>query len=184
MSVRSLIRATKITVAACAVATALSIATRARADGGDFNLIVRLPVGASTWFSPPVAASHTDVKIVVLATARKFGVPAHVADYHALRESGYRAAARNPNSTAKGVLQVVKGTHEAIIRRRLTLTEHLRMMSDAQHGAAVGMAHIAACMESRPHWTPGQLWQRGHVAGLRSCGTSLDRAAEIYAQRS
>lgn len=182
MSVRPLIRATKIALAACAVATVLTIATRARADGSDFNLIVRPPVGASTWFAPPVAA-RGDVKAVVLATARRFGVPEHVADYHARRESGYRAAARNPKSTAKGVLQVIHGTHEAIVGRRMSLTEHLALMSDARHGAAVGMAHIAACMEARPDWTPGKLWRSGHVAGLRSCGTSLNRAAQIYAQR-
>jgi len=151
----------------------------------DFYLLVRPDHdGAGVWFDPSSSASRSAIKQIVMRTAGRYGVPAHVADYHARRESGYRAAARNPKSTAKGVLQVVKGTHEAIIGRRLTLQEHLQLMSDPKHGAAVGMAHIAACFEARPNWTAGQLWQRGHVAGLRSCGTTLDRAAEIYAQRS
>ena len=163
---------------------AVSIGMCSRSANADGGQVVRIFPSQATWFDPTPTAARSAVKQIVLNTASRYGVPAHVADYHARRESGYRAAARNPHSTAKGVLQVVKGTHEAIIGRRLTLNEHLHMMSDPVHGAAVGMAHIAACMESRPHWTPGQLWQRGHVAGLRSCGTSLDRAAEIYAQRS
>jgi hypothetical protein len=109
------------------------------------------------------------------------GNPAHVTTYHVDKESGGRADARNPASTATGISQVVYHTHIAITGERMTKQEHFRKAKDPTRSAAIMAAHIAACRENRPHWTPEQLHRIGYMGGVANCGGSLHRAAQHYA---
>lgn len=176
--------ALKMAARAIVGATAFAMISPAWSDGGDFFLtrphLVSGPAQPDRPARKGRASARPDMIQIVEQEARRFGVPVEIALYHAKRESGFSPAAKNPASTAKGTLQVIRGSHAAIIGRNLSLSEHLALAGDATHGTRAGMAHIAAAYEARPHWTPDQLWRRCHVAGLDNCGTSLSRAAAIY----
>lgn len=170
-------------IAAGAVSLALSsIPGRTEGDAG-INYEGMRSMHAAPGTHAPAARhrrAYAPVVDIVGQQARAFGVPEKIAYYHALRESGFNPAAKNPRSTAKGTLQIIKGSHAAIVGRNLSLAEHLALAGDPYHGTRVGMAHIAAAYRARPHWSADQLWRRCHVAGLNNCGTSLEEAAAIY----
>jgi hypothetical protein len=119
---------------------------------------------------------------LAIREGRRLGNPDHVTVYHVDKESGGRADARNYTSSANGLAQVVWKTHAKITGEAMTKEEHFRRSLDPLRSARLMAAHIAACRESQPHWTPTQLHRIGYMAGLRNCGSSLDRAAEHYAR--
>jgi len=90
-----------------------------------------------------------DPNIVAMVdhTADRAGLPRAVMHDHVRRESGYRPNARNPKSTAKGLLQVLHGSHEAIVGRRMSRAEHFRLMADPAYALRVGAAHMKACQQ-------------------------------------
>lgn len=67
--------------------------------------------------------------------------------YHVKRESGFRPDARNPKSTATGLLQVIHGSHEAIVGRRMSRAEHFALMKQPAYALRVGAAHMRACKD-------------------------------------
>jgi len=177
--------ATIIFAAVCATVAMTRVAI---SDSGDTELIIRTVRGEpSELFNPKRAEGWGGVGKgagwrAAAEAAVRYRVPVEVVAYHVKRESGGNPHARNPKSTAKGVLQVLHGSHAAIIGKNISRNEHFQMLSDPNHGAAVGVAHIAACYNRNPTWTPHQLWVRGHVGGLRNCGSSLDEAHQLYAR--
>ncbi len=100
----------------------------------------RRPVRGSYGPDPAIFA-------LVQRAADEAGIPRDVMNYHVKRESGFRPDARNPKSTATGLLQVVKGSHEAIIGRKLTLSEHVSLMRQPAYALRVGAAHMRACAD-------------------------------------
>jgi hypothetical protein len=120
----------------------------------------------------------------VTHAAYAHGIPKDVMHYHVKRESSYNPRARNPRSTATGLLQVVKGSHEAIIGRRLSLQEHISLMSDVDHGLSVGAAHIRGCMQLMPNASPHALWKRCHYYGHGNVGGSIQIASAHYQKPS
>lgn len=135
--------------------------------------------------SVTVSPQKAEVARLVDAVSDQYGLPRSLVHEHIRRESSYVVLARNPSSTAKGLTQVVRCSHAAIISRdcrSFSKGEHLRTASNARHNLQVGLAHIAAAHEAQPHWSARDLWRKCHVAGLANCGTSLDRAAQLYAR--
>ena len=160
----------------------------AKSGEGDFSLLYKPNAQMERQAAVPdpitrrvtLAKASPFVVRIVDQTAKQYGVPVEYARFHVARESSFNPAAKNPGSTAKGTLQVIKGSHEAITGRSMTLAEHLASAGDPYHGTSVGMAHLAAAYEARPTWSPQHLWRSCHVGGLRNCGTSLQRAAQLY----
>jgi hypothetical protein len=156
------------------------------ADGGPdmyavFRSEITSPVSVASRQMRTRTADPTLVSIVD-READRFGVPRDVARFHVARESSWNPSARNPASTAKGLMQPVRGSHAAIIGRALDTRQHLRLAADASHNAAVGMAHIRACMDFMPGASAAALWRRCHVAGHGNVGGSIRRAREHYAR--
>ncbi len=119
---------------------------------------------------------------LAIRAGERLGIPAHVTSYHVAKESGGNQYARNPKSTATGLAQVVYRTHIAITGEQLSKQEHFRLATDPVRSANIMAAHIAACREQRPDWSPTQLHRLGYMAGLANCGSSLNRAAQHYAR--
>lgn len=130
----------------------------------------------------PVRGSYgPDPTILALVdrVASEIGIPTSVMREHVRRESGFRPAARNPRSSATGLLQVVKGSHEAIIGRKLTMAEHVRLSSDPEHSLRVGAAHMRACMGLMPGASPAKLYGC-HYHGHARFGGRIEMAAAFY----
>ena len=90
---------------------------------------------------------NPQIVALVDSVADQSGLPRHVMHDHVRRESGYRPDAKNPQSTAKGLLQVIHGSHEAIVQRRMSRAEHFRLMADPVYALRVGAAHMKACQQ-------------------------------------
>jgi len=114
--------------------------------------------------------------------ADRFGVPRAVARLHVDRESGWNVAAKNPASTATGLFQPIRGSHAAIIGRPLSHEEHRALAVRPEHNAAVGLAHIRACMDAMPRASAERLWRGCHVKGHAAAGTSIAAARAHYAR--
>lgn len=131
----------------------------------------------------PVRARYTpDPTLVKLAMriADESGIPRNVMHYHIMRESGYNPRARNPKSTATGLLQLIKGSHEIIAGRRLTKQEHFRLAKNPEYNLRLGAAHIKACMQLLPGASANTLWKRCHVAGHAKVGGRIEIAASYF----
>lgn len=184
---RSTILAVIGAVAASTIAT--------RASYGDFNLLVRpsdpVAVAGATPRSVPRqraarrGGATPDRGIVALVdrVADETGVPRGVMHFHVRMESGYRPAARNPASTATGLLQPIRGSHAAIIGRPLTHAEHFALARDPEHNLRVGAAHIRACIDLMPGASAQRLWRACHVAGHGNVGGRIEMAAAHYQGR-
>jgi hypothetical protein len=122
------------------------------------------------------------IRAAVYREADRFGVPRHVVDEHVRRESGWNVYAANPSSTARGLFQLVRGSHAEIIGRPLSYQEHRRMAFDPTHNARLGLAHIRACMDAMPGASAERLWRRCHVQGHAAVGTSIKAARDYYAR--
>lgn len=59
-------------------------------------------------------AQASDVKRMVSASASRHGVPHALAHGIVKAESGYNCRARNPRSSAKGLMQVIDGTARSV----------------------------------------------------------------------
>lgn len=129
----------------------------------------------------PAIRFKPDPAIVALVdrVASEAGIPVAVMRDHVRRESGFRPGARNPRSTATGLLQVIKSSHEAIIGRRLTLAEHIRLSSDPEYSLRVGAAHMKLCMTLIPGATALRLYDC-HYHGHARFGGSIQMAAHFY----
>lgn len=132
----------------------------------------------------PAKQRRADPQIVAMVDrmADRFGVPREIARFHVDRESGWRVTAKNPASTATGLFQPVRGSQAAIIGRPLTKAEHRALAVNPEHNAAVGLAHIRACLDARPNWTAERLWRGCHIKGHAAVGTSIQAAREHYAR--
>jgi len=131
----------------------------------------------------PLRASYApDPTIVALVdkVADETGIPRAVMRFHVARESGFRPAARNPKSTATGMLQLIRGSHAAIIGRELTKDEHCRRASDPAHNLRVGAAHIKGCMALMPGASADRLWKGCHIRGHAAAGGRIEIAARMY----
>lgn len=138
--------------AALAIAAGLSAvmaASPAIPERSDVDMYATLR--PSIWSSAPVAHQRInargDIIAMVNAAADRADLPREVMHDHVRRESDYRPDARNPRSTAKGLLQVIHGSHEAIVGRRMSRTEHFRLMADPAYALKVGAAHMKACQQ-------------------------------------
>ena len=131
----------------------------------------------------PVRARYApDPSIVKLAMniADETGIRRDVMHDHIVRESGYNPNARNPKSTATGLLQLIKGSHEAIAGRLLTKEEHFRLAKNPEYNLRLGAAHIKACMELMPGASSYNLWKKCHVQGHRNVGGDIRTAASYF----
>lgn len=137
------------------------------------ELKVRRPVRGSY-------APDTRIEAMVDRIARETGIPVSVMRFHVARESGFRPDARNPRSTATGLLQVIHGTHEAIVGRRMPRAEHYRLMQQPEYALRVGSAHIRECLRVMPGASAQKLWRECHVPGLARHGGSFQMAARHY----
>lgn len=98
----------------------------------------------------PVRGSYgPDPAILAMVTraADEAGISRADMIYHVKRESGFRPDARNPKSTATGLLQVIKGSHEAIVGRRMSHAEHFALMKQPAYALRVGAAHMRLCAD-------------------------------------
>lgn len=130
-----------------------------------------------------VRASYApDPKLYAMAkrVASEVGVPMEVVSFHIMKESGWRADARNPKSTATGLLQLIKGSHEAISGQLLTKEEHFRLARDPERNLRLGVAHIKACMELMPGASADRLWRSCHVKGHAAAGGRIEMATAYY----
>jgi hypothetical protein len=136
-------------IAIAAGLSAVVIASPAIPERSDVDVYVGLR--PSVWSPAPVAHQRLnargDIIAMVDAVADRAGLPRAVMHDHVRRESGYRPDARNPRSTAKGLLQVIHGSHEAIVGRRMSRAEHFRLMADPAYALRVGAAHMKACQQ-------------------------------------
>lgn len=131
----------------------------------------------------PVRARYTpDPSLVNLAMqiADETGIPRDVMNYHIVRESGYNPNARNPKSTATGMLQLIKGSHEVIAGRILTREEHFRLAKDPEYNLRLGAAHIRGCMQLMPGASANALWKKCHMAGHKNVGGDIRMAASYF----
>jgi soluble lytic murein transglycosylase-like protein len=87
----------------------------------------------------PIEALASDATALVRAEAKQHGVPVAFALRVARAESGVKCGRRNPNSTASGPLQVLKGT-----ARGLGYRGDIRRASCAVQ-TRYGMKHLAMC---------------------------------------
>lgn len=122
-----------------------------------------------------------DPTIVALVdrAADQAGLDRAVVRYHVARESSFRPDARNPRSTAKGLLQVIRGSHEAIVGRRMSLEEHLRLMAQPEYAMRVGLAHMKACVALMPGASVKQVYAC-HYHGHGRFGGRIQMAAAYY----
>lgn len=127
----------------------------------------------------PVRGSYgPDPTIVALVdrAADRAGVPREIARFHVARESGFRPDARNPRSTATGLLQVIHGSHEAIVGRRMSRAEHFALMRQPDYAMRVGLAHVRACMDRLPGASAHRLWTGCHIKGHAAVGGRIEMA--------
>jgi soluble lytic murein transglycosylase-like protein len=119
-------------------------------DGNTLYALIDYNTRQATFQKQPVRQWRgPDPSIVAMVDreADRTGLPRTVMHDHVRRESGYVAHARNPKSTAKGLLQVLHGSHEAIVGRRMSRAEHFRLMADPAYALRVGAAHMKACQQ-------------------------------------
>lgn len=122
-----------------------------------------------------------DLIEIVDRAADGVGVPREEMRFVVTRESGWRPDAQNSRSTATGLTQVVKGSHEAIIGRRLTLSEHRRLMKDPDHAARVGAAHWRMCRDLVGHHVPAsKVWRACFYSGPANVGGRIEMAAAHF----
>jgi hypothetical protein len=112
--------------------------------------------------------------------ADESGIPRETMLFHVKHESGFRPDAKNRRSTATGFLQLIRGSHAAIIGRALTKAEHAVLARKPEHNLRVGAAHIRACMELMPGASAVQLWKRCHIRGHAAVGGRIEMAARFY----
>lgn len=117
---------------------------------------------------------------IAIRAGERIGVPANVTAFILDKESGGRADARNPKSTATGLGQIIKGTHEAIIGRRLTMGEHVALARDPEHNARLTAAHIRACIDLMPGADAAAIWRRCHYRGHASVGGRVEMARAYF----
>ena len=133
------------------VTAALLVTAPAVSDGGNtLYALIDYNTRQATFQKQPVRQWRgPDPSIVAMVDreADRTGLPRTVMHDHVRRESGYIANARNPKSTAKGLLQVLHGSHEAIVGRRMSRAEHFRLMADPAYALRVGAAHMKACQQ-------------------------------------
>lgn len=108
------------------------------------------------------------------------GIPRSIMRFHVQKESGYDPRARNPKSTATGLLQLIKGSHEVIAGRILTREEHFRLAMNPEYNLRLGAAHIRECMSHMPGASAQALWKNCHVRGHRSVGGDIRVAATYF----
>lgn len=112
--------------------------------------------------------------------ADESGIPRSIMRFHVQKESGYDPRARNPKSTATGLLQLIKGSHEVIAGRILTKEEHFRLAMNPEYNLRLGAAHIKECMAHMPGASADTLWRKCHVRGHRSVGGDIRVAATYF----
>lgn len=135
----------------------------------------------------PVRGSYApdpNVYALVSKIADETGISRETMHYIVKRESGYRADARNPKSTATGLLQLIRGSHAAIIGRELSKAEHHRLASNAEYNLRVGAAHIKACKQLMPNASADAIWRRCHIRGHAAVGGRIEMAAAHYSPDS
>lgn len=179
-----MVRNLRLILSSTSLLLALSLATPAipeRSDSPDMYALFRQPATSTTVTTTRrLRPAIAEMASLVDTEADRFALPRELVHYHIRRESSYDPVARNPRSTAKGLTQIIRGTHGAITRQPLTRGEHFAKASDPTHNLRVGLAHVAAAYRANPGWSADRLWRRCHVAGLANCGTSLNEAARIY----
>lgn len=124
-------------------------------------------------------APDPTILAMVDRVADESGIPRSIMRFHVQKESDYNPRARNPKSTATGLLQLIKGSHEVIAGRMLTREEHFRLAVDPEYNLRLGAAHIKACMQVMPGATAEAMWRRCHVRGHRNVGGDI-RVARSY----
>lgn len=166
------------------VSLALLISAPAISDGGNSLYALIAADANQVTFQKQRVRQWRGADPVIVAmvdrAADRSGLPRYVMHDHVKKESGYRPNARNPKSTAKGLLQVLHGSHEAIVGRRMSRAEHFRLMADPDYALRVGAAHMKACAELMPGASSHALWRRCHVAGHGAVGGSIRQAAAHY----
>jgi hypothetical protein len=170
-------------IAPIAAAVIASVITAAATDPLAFWQMQNKPMVTKSFESATNRMRHSDpaIRAVVYREADRFGVPHHIVNEHVRRESGWNVYAANPTSSARGLFQLIRGSHAEIVGRNLSYQEHRKMAFDPVHNARLGMAHIRACMDAMPGASAERLWKKCHVQGHASVGTSI-KAARIHYQ--
>ena len=132
----------------------------------------------------PEKQRRADPQVVALVdkAARDFGVRKDLVDYTLKRESGWHVAAANPTSSARGLFQVIRGTHAEIVGRPLTQAEHRAMSFNPKHHVNVGMAHLRMCQDAMPGASAHRIWKGCHHDGPAAAGTTMRVARAHYAR--
>jgi hypothetical protein len=132
----------------------------------------------------PEKQRRADPYVVALVdkAAHDFGVRKELADFTVKRESGWNVAAANRASTARGLFQVIRGTHADIIGRPLSYAEHRALSFDAKHHVNVGMAHLRMCQDAMPGASAARIWKQCHHDGPAAAGTRMEAARAHYAR--
>jgi len=117
-----------------------------------------------------------DAQKIVARVARDMGVRNEVAVFAVKKESNYNCKARNPSSTATGMLQVVRASAAAIVGRPVSRAE----LQDCEFGTAVGMAHLALCQDLLPGRSPYTIWRDCHYWGPANVGGDIRDAHKFY----
>lgn len=146
-------------------------------------LLVNEPTsGVYTSRVRPVRGSYAPPALASLAQrlSKEAGVSYETVAYIVQRESGWDPRARNPKSTATGLLQLIRGSHIAISGQFMTKEEHFRMASDPERNLRVGIAHIKECMVNMPGANADSIWRRCHIRGHAAVGGRIQNAALHY----
>lgn len=162
-----------------------SAVTASAVDGNPLGFVT------TNWATPPAPLDirperqrRADPQIVAMVDKARqdFGVRRDVVDYAVKRESGWDVAAANPASTARGLFQVIRGTHAEIIGRPLTYAEHRALSFNPRHHVNVGMAHLRMCQDAMPGASAHRIWKGCHHDGPAAAGTTMKAARAHYAR--
>jgi len=147
------------------------------------KLRVRLPLAAASLAALSACASVNEQhhKGYAFARARELanhvGVRPSLASYVVKRESNGRMNAANPNSSARGPMQVIDGTAAAIAGRHVS--RHERM---GDIGLKLGVAYLKTCEIALPSAPIHTIWARCYVQGHGTVGGNIEHARRAFTQ--
>lgn len=132
-------------------------------------------VALATVIGTTLPAFGSDIHAMVSAAADEYGIPRHIAHGVVKIESGYRCNARNPQSNARGIMQVLPRT-----ARSVGVTGNL---FNCTTGLRAGMRYLKLAISRGGTGCAGvSLYERGVYARPRCTeyGRRVMRAAKRY----
>jgi hypothetical protein len=107
--------------------------------------------------------------------ARHVGVKPALVHYVIKKESGGNMHAANPASSARGPMQVIDGTAEAIAERPVSRAER---MTDV--GLKLGVAYLKTCQHALPGESVHSIWVKCYVTGHGNVDGDIALAKQAF----